>query len=444
MRRIAKMLMLLAFISISYASFAQKYGITAQDSVNCLMNNSLYQEFYQQKNYKDAYTPWKAAIKECPQYHVNLYIRGAVILKQLFSASKTAEEQNKYFEELLSLYDKRAEAFGDEANNIARKAKDISDFKPTEKERIYNLYKQAAEKGGNDLDDQYKPLYLRAVYEYLQSIKANDEQMSILFDVYDYSSDALEFSLRKAKEAGDTKTIEKVQSYISMIEQVIEPFASCEKIIPIYEPKYKKTSEDLVLLRKITATLERKGCTKSELFFNATQSLHKLEPSAKSALMMGQMLMGKDQAREAAEYFKEALDKSEDNDSKAKACYFWGQALMGSNQFSSARSAFYEVSKYDPTMEGKCILFISQMYLSSAASCASHDGKIRGAAWAAYDKAARAKSLDPSIADQAERVMSSARGQWPTQEAAFFYSITNGQSYRVGCWIDESTTVRLR
>ncbi len=50
--------------------------------------------------------------------------------------------------------------------------------------------------------------------------------MSPLFDAYDYASDALDFSKKQALAAGDTKTSEKVQGYIDITEQIIEPFAS--------------------------------------------------------------------------------------------------------------------------------------------------------------------------------------------------------------------------
>jgi tetratricopeptide (TPR) repeat protein len=433
--------------TIVTTGYAQKYGNTPKDSVDCIMNNSLYQEFYNQKNYKDAYEPWKHAVAACPKNHVNLYIRGAVILKNLFVQAKTVQEQDKYLDELMALYDKRTEAFGQEANNIARKAKDISDLRPNEKERAYNFYKEAAEKSGVngiDLDDQYKPLYLKACFDYLHSIKANEEQMTPLFDAYDFAADALDASLKQAKESQDEKAEAKIKEYIAATEQIIEPFASCDKIVSIYQPKYDKESSNIDLLRKITTNLERKGCTKSDLFFKATESLHKLEPNSRSAFMMGQMLAVKGENRAAANYFKESLDKAEDNDSKAKACYFWAQTLMASDQYAAARSAFYQVSNYDKSKEGECLYFVASMYLSSAAACATHEGKIRGAAWAAYDKAARAKALDPSIADKCDALMRSAVGQWPTTDNAFFYEITNGQSYTVGCWIGETTTVRLR
>ena len=80
MKKIVKLFMLIVVVSIATTSYAQKFGETPKDSVDCIINNSLYQEFYNQKNYKDAYEPWKNAVIACPKNHVNLYIRGAVIL----------------------------------------------------------------------------------------------------------------------------------------------------------------------------------------------------------------------------------------------------------------------------------------------------------------------------------------------------------------------------
>ncbi|MDR0970854.1 MAG: hypothetical protein LBM25_00505 [Bacteroidales bacterium] len=447
MKRILYLFTLVVMVAaLNNKSYAQKFGATPEDSIECIVNLSLYQEFYDQKNYKDAYEPWKNTIKFCPKYHINNYIRGAVILKNMI-VTASAQDQQKYIDELLALYDKRTEYFGQEANNIARKAKDLSELRPNEKEKIYNLFKQAVEKGGEngkDLDDPYKPLYLKSCFEYLKSINANEEQMSALFDAYDYASESLEYSLEEAKKMNDTKNQARIKEYILAIEQIIEPFASCDKIAPIYQAKFDKEPNNLELLKKITTALEKKGCIKTDLFFNATENLHKLDPSSKSALMMGQMLVGRDRQKEAVDFFKEALDKATNDDDKAKACLLWAQTLMATNQYSQARSAFYEVSKYDASKEGEALYCIAYMYLSSAASCASHEGKIRGAAWAAYDKARKAKELDPSISEKCDALMRSAQGQWPTTENAFFYEITNGQSYTVGCWIGETTTVRLR
>lgn len=437
---------------------AQRFGQTPEDSSACIMNNSLYQEFYKQKNYKDAYEPWTQVVKHCPKYHINTFIRGGNILKNMIATAANPADRNKYIDEYIALQDIRSAAFGEEYNNIATKAKILTEYRPDQKEQIYNLYKEAATKGGANLDGQYCPLYVEATINYLHSIKANSEQMSMLFDAYDYASETLEATVkqRKAELAsvqaeGNAKKIKKAEteynnavSYLALTEQMIEPFASCDKIIPIYEPKFKANPNDIELLRKITTNLDRKNCTKSDLFFAATENLHKLEPTPKSAYMMGKMLIDKENYKEAAVYLEEAVKTFEDNDSKAKASYLLATALMNSGQLSAARTAAYQVADFDKTLEGKAVLLVASMYLKSSVSCASHEGKIRGAAWVAYDEAAKAKSIDPSIEAEANKIMSSARSQWPSKEDMFFNSINPGSAFSVGCWIGRGTTARSR
>ncbi|MEE0916898.1 MAG: tetratricopeptide repeat protein [Bacteroidales bacterium] len=437
---------------------AQRFGQTPEDSSACIMNNSLYQEFYKQKNYKDAYEPWTQVVKHCPKYHINTFIRGGNILKNMIATAANPADRNKYIDEYIALQDIRSAAFGEEYNNIATKAKILTEYRPDQKEQIYNLYKEAATKGGANLDGQYCPLYVEATINYLHSIKANSEQMSMLFDAYDYASETLEVAVkqRKAELAsvqaeGNEKKIKKAEteynnavSYLALTEQMIEPFASCDKIIPIYEPKFKANPNDIELLRKITTNLDRKNCTKSDLFFAATENLHKLEPTPKSAYMMGKMLIDKENYKEAAVYLEEAVKTFEDNDSKAKASYLLATALMNSGQLSAARTAAYQVADFDKTLEGKAVLLVASMYLKSSVSCASHEGKIRGAAWVAYDEAAKAKSIDPSIEAEANKIMSSARSQWPSKEDMFFNSINPGSAFSVGCWIGRGTTARSR
>lgn len=437
---------------------AQRFGQTPEDSSACIMNNSLYQEFYKQKNYKDAYEPWTQVVKHCPKYHINTFIRGGNILKNMIATAANPADRNKYIDEYIALQDIRSAAFGEEYNNIATKAKILTEYRPDQKEQIYNLYKEAATKGGANLDGQYCPLYVEATINYLHSIKANSEQMSMLFDAYDYASETLEAVVkqRKAELAsvqaeGNAKKIKKAEteynnavSYLTLTEQMIEPFASCDKIIPIYEPKFKANPNDIELLRKITTNLDRKNCTKSDLFFAATENLHKLEPTPKSAYMMGKMLIDKENYKEAAVYLEEAVKTFEDNDSKAKASYLLATALMNSGQLSAARTAAYQVADFDKTLEGKAVLLVASMYLKSSVSCASHEGKIRGAAWVAYDEAAKAKSIDPSIEAEANKIMSSARSQWPSKEDMFFNSINPGSAFSVGCWIGRGTTARSR
>ena len=90
---------------------------------------------------------------------------------------------------------------------------------------------------------------------------------------------------------------------------------------------------------------------------------------------------------------------------------------------------------YDKSLSGKATLLIANMYLATPG---------QNAAFAAYDEAARAKSLDPSVAADANRVMNAAHGRFPTKEDLFFNGGSAGGSVAVGGWIGGSATVRTR
>ena len=60
--------------------------------------------------------------------------------------------------------------------------------------------------------------------------------------------------------------------------------------------------------------------------------------------------------------------------------------------------------------------------------------------WAAADKYSKAASVDPSVAAEAAEKRSKLR--FPAGEDKFVRGLSDGTSYFVGCWIQESTVVR--
>jgi hypothetical protein len=54
----------------------------------------------------------------------------------------------------------------------------------------------------------------------------------------------------------------------------------------------------------------------------------------------------------------------------------------------------------------------------------------------------RAKRVDPSSAAEANRWISRYRQYMPSREDVFIRNLREGDSFYVGCWIQESTTIR--
>jgi hypothetical protein len=85
------------------------------------------------------------------------------------------------------------------------------------------------------------------------------------------------------------------------------------------------------------------------------------------------------------------------------------------------------------------------MYASSGCSqLSSPEGELHNIAyWPAIDKLVKAKSVDPSVADAANRLISSYSGRFPNAENGFMIGVTKGRTVTVGCWINETTTARF-
>ena len=62
--------------------------------------------------------------------------------------------------------------------------------------------------------------------------------------------------------------------------------------------------------------------------------------------------------------------------------------------------------------------------------------------WVAVDKCIKAKQIDPSVADRANSMISIYSQHYPSVETIFFNDYAEGQSYTVGGWINETTTIR--
>ena len=113
---------------------------------------------------------------------------------------------------------------------------------------------------------------------------------------------------------------------------------------------------------------------------------------------------------------------------------------MGS--LSRARDIYRRAAQVDPT-NGEPYLLIGMLY---AGSSKQFSGEIESGAvyWAAVDKCLKAKQLDPSCADKANALIRAYSAAFPTMEKIFFNDYNEGQSFQVGGWIGETTTIRAK
>ena len=133
-------------------------------------------------------------------------------------------------------------------------------------------------------------------------------------------------------------------------------------------------------------------------------------------------------------------------DTEKKASYFFSMASINFRKlkkYSEARRLAREASNLRPNW-GKPFMLIGDMYASTSGSCGSTPFDKGLAAIAAIDKYRKAKSVDPSMADEASKKIGKYMAYRPDQEAAFMMGVKAGASKKVPCWIGETVTVSFK
>ncbi|MEL6805577.1 MAG: hypothetical protein AAFO91_17545, partial [Bacteroidota bacterium] len=111
-------------------------------------------------------------------------------------------------------------------------------------------------------------------------------------------------------------------------------------------------------------------------------------------------------------------------------------------RFSSARNTARRAAELKPGW-GQPYMLIGRMYASSGPLCGSGTGfDSQRVVWVAIDMWNRAKQVDGSVAGEANRLIGQYRQYLPFRADCFQRGISEGDTYLVPCWIQQSTIVR--
>ena len=478
-----KFLMIAVAIGMAMSVTAQeaaesKYGA---DSVACVTNLSIYGEAYKQWEAAkfapesismEMVNAWREVFLNCPRSSQLIYTRGEKIMDYFIRTNP--KDKDAYIDTICLMMDNRAKYFTTDpktgasqvANIMGRKGFLIYTYNKNRYEEAYNVLKDAVDMDASQMQAAYIDAYFRAAIDMVNNDKA--EKMTVinvyqeLSEVVDNNISALadtEAELVAAKEeaeaGGDAdavasfdKQLEKNEKSInnnkgtkSNLDNLFQPFASCEDLIKVFSAKMKETPDDVTLLKRITTILDKKDCADSKLFLDAAVRLNELEPSPEASYSLGIKFFKDRKWSDAATFFEQAT-KTDNNDRRYRAYRNLGMCYENMGSLGRARDIYRRAAQVDPT-NGEPYLLIAMLYAGSAKQ---YNGDIeRGAVyWAAVDKCQKAKSLDPSCSDKANSLIRAYTAAFPSMETIFFNDYNEGQSFNVGGWIGETTTIRAK
>jgi tetratricopeptide (TPR) repeat protein len=423
-----------------------RYG-HGKDSITCLTNLSLYTEYYKQKNYMDAFPYWESVFNDCPLASSTIYVNGIVILRNFIEQETNLIKKEEYYNYLLKVYDARIKYFG---NNNKYPTSYINGLKAIDMLRYkrdsipvckqaYNLLTQSISEFGARTQPTILSTHMSNTLVLLQ----NDQiTASEFIDVYLSVSEILNIKQANiTEEADDLTAINDTRNIIEK-QFATSGVANCENLDKIFSPQYSAHNKDVNWLKRVNTLLLNANCDNA-LLYQISESLHQIEPSAPSAKGMAVMCLKKKETDKAIEYYKEAINLEQQPDKKAVLYYELGVIYSTKNNYNIARQHFQRAIELKPNW-GAPYIQIGRLYANTADICGKDEFEKKVVYWAAVDKFIKARSVDTTLVDEANKQISSIAPHFPSKEEIFFQGLQEGASYNIGCWINETTTIRAK
>ncbi len=419
----------------------QRYG---EDSVRCVRNWSLYAEYHRQRNFEMAWEPWRYMFESCPLATKNIYLHGASMVRYFYANETDPDKRDAWVDTLMMVYEQRIEYFGEKGYVLGRQAADLYQLMPNNVQELFDLSESSIELQGMATE---APVLLINFQSTIRLVEAGVKETDAIIERFDKATDIIDYNLEHNPE--DERFYVPAKNNI---RSMFEPYATCESLTQVFMPRFEENPEDVELLERITEMLDNAGCTDEELFFLATEQLHKLQPDAESAFLMGRLHNNKEDYETAIRYFQEAADLYQDDDPDAHQNRifrsYWLTAEITYRQLRrmpQARSFARQAHEVNPN-DGRPLILIGEMYAASAEECGDDEFTKQTAYWPAVDKFIQAINVaeDPSVKERAQQMADTYRQYFPDRELIFFHGYDEGDTYRVECWINRSTTIRAR
>ncbi len=438
-------------------------GAVSAQSGDCATMAALAYDDAKAKNYDAAYPALMKVREECPKYSLATYQYLERALESKIDAA-TGDQKEDLVETLVEVWEQRLDLYPEKTEK-GKIYSDIAllkfDNKIGDKEEQYDAFHKAYTE---DKDNFTSPKGLYAYFDLMVDMQdAGERDLQDVFEIYDRVIGKIEEEennaaenlapLLKKQEDGveltskESKQIKYAEINLSNYAKVKQALnaklgarADCDNLIPLYKKDFEDKKSDVAWLKNANARLSAKDCTEDPLFFQVSEALHKLEPSAKSAYSLGQLAEAEGNYGKALDYYNEAAELETNKSDQAKIYYRIAGNYKEKGSFSQARNFYRKALNAKPSL-GSAYLQIASMYAQSANNCGEDAFSKRAVYWLAADYAARGARVDPSIASNANQAAAAYRGRAPQKSDVFQSSKSVGDAIQVGCWIGE--TVRI-
>jgi len=422
-----------------------------EDSLRCLVNINLFIPYVNSKNFTDALPYWKAVYEECPASHRNIYIMGASIINWQIEQESDPAKKEALIDAMMTLYDDRVKYFGQRDPRdrkdivVGRKAQAYNQLKG-ENSDFHLIYKWTGE-AINEFKEKTDPLtvslYMFSSFKLMQNDKENLKTQYI--NDFTKSSDIMDALLLEAEAAKDENRIDNITARKADFEQNFfsSGVAECPIIEEIFTPRIEDNKSNLDFLKETMVLLRRLKCTETDLFITASEYAYKIEPTAESAMGLGQKALKSKDIVTAERYFNEAIAMSTNKETKADLYYVLGTIALNQNQFAKVKQLITKCLAENPNY-GRAYQLLASAYGIGGRNLYPDDPVLSKCIfYAVVEKLEKARQVDPSLAGEINPLITKYSAGFPTKEEVFMHSeLEAGGTFLIGGWVNETVKIR--
>ncbi len=410
-------------------------------------NYVLYRDFLKVKDWNKAFELWKKVYEVAPAAdgkRSTVYRDGITFYEHFLTETTDSVKREAYIDEIFTIYDEIDRCYPSGTYVAARKGFDLyyTYKNRAGSEEIYNLFKSVIDKDGVKTPDFVINPFTALLVELYDAGTVSEGEAK-----------KYEQEVRKIIDHGKAnckgsacERWEVIESYAPVrleFFETVKGFYDCDYYLAKYFSDFEDNPTDCDVIRTVYSRLKFGGCDEANEKLRQVVAAGNTNCVEASNLKGGYEALRNGEYRKAIELFEKAAEEEENPNKKAEIILIIAKIYNAHlKNFPRARQYAQQAAGLRPNW-GEPYILIGRLYASSGPLCGPGRGwDSQVVVWPAIDMWNKAKNIDPSVAGEANKWINQYARYMPNKEDVFIRNLQAGQTFRVGCWIQETTRIR--
>ncbi len=410
-------------------------------------NYVLYRDFLKRGDYTQAYELWQKVYAIAPAAdgkRQTVFNDGIYFYENLIRGEEDSLRRDEYIDLIFQLYDEIDRCYPEGGYVLGRKAFDLYYKYPykASPDEIFKFFRESVDRDGPKTHYfVLNPFTALLVDQFLAEKITSDEAKHYEQIIMAVLKKGLAGC--KGEDCDKWNIINEYAPARLEAFETVKDFYDCAYYKEKYYPAFKQDPANCEVIETVYSRLKWGDCPETDPAFKEVIAAARANCVEEKALAAAYEALRGARYREAIDLFKKAVDDEPDRSKKAQILLTISKVYYAHlKNFPTARQFAREAAAMRPNW-GEPYMLIGRLYASSGPLCGPGRGwDSQVVTWPAIDMWSYAKKIDPSVAREANDMINRYSVYMPNIEDIFQKLHKEGDSYYVGCWIQETTTIR--